>query len=166
MSLNFLLEHLKPECLALPAVTQFVPLQIRRRGVEMRLVLSNKGPSRDPDRTLLKAIARGYKWFQELASGRSISTSEIARREGIDDGYVRRLMLLGLIAPRVIDSIAEGMHKPELTANCLPRPEHLPLDWKSRFFKFFPTQGTEFLAQRFHRRTRRARPIANFRDRG
>src|SRR5438034_6145156 len=53
------------------------PVAFRRRGVEMRLVLPADDRSRcDP--TLIKAIARGRSWFEELAAGRARSLRELA----------------------------------------------------------------------------------------
>ena len=49
------------------------PLAFKRRGIEMRLVLSEAGMQNDRSRcdpTLIKAIARGRAWFEELAAGR------------------------------------------------------------------------------------------------
>jgi site-specific DNA recombinase len=51
--------------------TRFVPLQMKRRGVAMRLVIGDGISTRKTDPTLLKAIARGHKWFNELVSGRA-----------------------------------------------------------------------------------------------
>jgi hypothetical protein len=59
-----------------------VPLQVRRRGIEMRLVL---GGGADPkvDSATLKAVARANRWLAELLSGRSSSLVEIGTREGV-----------------------------------------------------------------------------------
>lgn len=61
-----------------------VPTRIRRRGVEMKLVLGNQGTtSANPDVALTKAVARGHRWFEELATGRARTFSEIAEREAV-----------------------------------------------------------------------------------
>jgi hypothetical protein len=73
--------------------TQFVPLQLRRRGVAMRLVIGGGLSTRKTDPTLLKAVARGHKWFNELVSGQAAFTREIAARwlRGGDSPNQRRL---------------------------------------------------------------------------
>ena len=49
-----------------------VPIQIMRRGVEMRLVIEgNRAPAPRADLALLKAIARALHWSDELLSGRA-----------------------------------------------------------------------------------------------
>src|ERR1700730_18370565 len=61
------------------------PVALRRRGVEMRLVLPGlpqQNHSSRCDPTLIKAIARGRAWFEELAAGRARSLRELAERDG------------------------------------------------------------------------------------
>ena len=107
------------------------PMAFRRRGVEMRLVLPavaiQNGPSRcDP--TLIKAIARGRAWFEELAAGRARSLRELAERDGITRRYVRRLVDLAFLSPELVDAILHGRQPVELTATRLTELD-LPLDW-------------------------------------
>jgi hypothetical protein len=40
----------------------------------------------------LRSLARGYCWLAELAEGSVKSVAEIARREGLTDRYVSRLI--------------------------------------------------------------------------
>ena len=64
------------------AVSRFIPMQIKRRGVELRLVFNrDRGKTRKADPALLKAIARAHRWFDDLVSGRvrSRPKSETAR---------------------------------------------------------------------------------------
>jgi site-specific DNA recombinase len=110
-------------------ITRFVPLQLRRRGVELRIVMEGEAASnRTVDATLLKAIARGYGWFGELASGHATDTLQIAKREGLGDRYVRRLIPLAFLAPSIIEAICEGRQPADLTAERLTRAK-LPLEW-------------------------------------
>lgn len=49
----------------------FVPMKLKRHGVEMRIVLDGKVQvRRKVGPALLKAIARARRWFEEVASGR------------------------------------------------------------------------------------------------
>ena len=52
------------------SMSRLIPLQMRRRGVETRLVIpgAQVAVSRT-DPALLQAVARGYQWFGELAAG-------------------------------------------------------------------------------------------------
>jgi site-specific DNA recombinase len=87
---------------------RFVPVKVKRRGVEMRLIISGGDQPRKPDPALLKGFARARGWFEELASGRVRSFVEIARREGLPKRYVTRLTKLALVSPAFVEAIAEG----------------------------------------------------------
>ena len=111
-------------------MTRFIPIEMQRRGVEIRLVIEGEsGRAARPDAALLKAIARGYRWFHELASGRTASIREIAKREGVYDSYVKRLIPLALLAPEIVQSVCDGAQPATLTAEVLKRNAPLPLEW-------------------------------------
>lgn len=109
--------------------TRFVPIQMRRRGVAMRLVIGGGVSTKKTDPTLLKAVARGYKWFNELASGRAMFTREIAAREGVNERFVRRLIPLSFLSPAIVQAIAEGRHPADLTGEALTRGIAVPVGW-------------------------------------
>jgi hypothetical protein len=77
-------------------------------------------------------VARGYRWFSELASGTATNTLEIAKREGVGDSYIRRLIPLALLAPTVIEAICSGRHSVELSTEALTRRVSLPIDWREQ----------------------------------
>ena len=81
------------------------------------------------DPSLLKAVARGYRWFSELASGRAASIREIAERERVYDSYVKRLIPLALLAPEIVQRICDGSQPATLTAEALKHTAPLPLEW-------------------------------------
>jgi len=112
------------------SILHAVPAQIRRRGVEMRLVLDGGNTqTAKPDPVLIKAVARAHKWFDDLASGRARSLGDIARREGVSDRYVSHLMPLAFLAPDIIEAILAGTQPADLTAETLTRRTELPLSW-------------------------------------
>jgi site-specific DNA recombinase len=105
--------------------------EFRRRGVEMKLVLPGAATQNDRSRcdpTLIKAIARGRAWFEELASGRARSLRELAERDGMTRRYVRRLVDLTFLSPELVEVILQGRQPVELTATRLTELD-LPLDW-------------------------------------
>lgn len=109
-------------------IVRDIPMQMRRRGVEMRLIIGGTGPAR-VDQTLLKTIVRAHKWFNDLASGRVRNMTEIASKEGVDKSYVSRVVNLAFLAPDITESIIAGRQNADLTAEKLIRRIHLPLDW-------------------------------------
>jgi site-specific DNA recombinase len=114
-------------------ITQDFPLRIKRRGVEMKLVID--GPARqappNPDPVLLREISRAHRCFDALVSGRS-SVAELATHEGISDRYLSTLLPLAFLAPEIAEAIAAGTQPPELTSHRLIRRVDLPIAWAAQ----------------------------------
>jgi site-specific DNA recombinase len=99
----------------------------------MRLVIQgNRAPAALADLALIKVIARGRQWADELLAGRVESVAAIARREGVLPNYVRRLTRLAFLAPRIVEAIAAGHQPAELTAKALTERIELPLLWSEQ----------------------------------
>ena len=95
-------------------VRHVIPTRMRRRGVEMRLALqSGKTGASDArvDPAFVKAIVRGRKWFEQVASGEAQSFAEIARVEGVGRRYVANLIPLAFPAPDIVASIFPGHNR-------------------------------------------------------
>jgi site-specific DNA recombinase len=113
------------------AIELTAAVAFRRRGTETRLMLPGLAQHNRPARCdpgLIKAIARGRAWFEELATGRARSLQELAAREGITRRYIRRLVNLAFLSPPLVEAIVQGRHPIELTATRLTELD-LPLDW-------------------------------------
>ena len=108
-----------------------IPMKMKRRGIEMRLIINGAGPVR-VDQTLLKTIVRAHKWFNDLATGKVKNMAEIASREGVDKSYVSRVVNLAFLAPDIIESIVAGQQPADLSAEKLIRRIDLPLDWSKQ----------------------------------
>jgi len=114
-------------------LVRFVPLKVKRRGVEMRLIINGGDEPRKPDPALLKAFARARGWFEELASGRVRSLVEIARREGLAKRYVTRLTKLAFVSPAFVEAIAKGELPIATNLQMLMDGRvELPLDWEAQ----------------------------------
>nr|WP_299365647.1 hypothetical protein [uncultured Paracoccus sp.] len=116
-------------------VTLHVPFRVVKRGgrKEMQMPEGATQPRRT-DNTLVKALARAFRWKRMLESGEFASISELAEREGIAFTYMARLMRLSLLAPEIVDAIMEG-RQPEIVtlANMM---DPFPLDWKEQRIRF------------------------------
>jgi DNA invertase Pin-like site-specific DNA recombinase len=102
-----------------------------RRGAETKLVLPGLAQQKHNSRcdpALIKAVARGRAWFEELATGRVRSLQELAKRDGISRRYIRRLVGLAFLSPQLVEAILQGGQSVELTATRLTELD-LPLDW-------------------------------------
>ena len=111
-------------------LSRVVPLRMKRRGVETRIIMTaSEDLPRKVDSALLKAVARSKAWFEELASGRVRSLTDIARREKIAPRYVERLSRLSFVAPRIVEAICQGRQPADLSAERLLNRIDLPLEW-------------------------------------
>jgi len=112
---------------AMLSMTRFIALRMKRRGMEMRLIIEGaQAPPRMPEVALLKAIAQAHRWFEELLSGRATSLAAIASRQGVTDRYVARLIRLAFLAPKIVEAIAERGALADLK---LTPHVDLPLNW-------------------------------------
>jgi hypothetical protein len=106
-------------------------VDFKRRGIASKIVvpgLPQQNQASNCDPALIKAIARGRAWFDELATGRARSLGELAQRDGITRRYIRRLVDLAFLSPRLVDAILQGRQPVELTATRLTELD-LPFDW-------------------------------------
>ncbi|HZD24813.1 MAG TPA: hypothetical protein VE631_01025 [Alphaproteobacteria bacterium] len=109
-----------------------MPAQIKRRGVEMRLILDGPSVATKPDRALIKAIVRAHRWFDDLVSGRARTLGEIAEAEGYHKRYVGRLLPLTFLAPDIIEAILAGTQPVDITAEMLTRFSDLLTSWSDQ----------------------------------
>jgi site-specific DNA recombinase len=116
-----------------PTLTRETPLRIKRRGVEMRLIIECQDPAPSQvDPILLKEIARAQRCFKALVTGHARSLAELARREGVTDSYVSTRLPLAFLAPDIIEAIVNGTQPADLTAKKLITRVDLPLDWHAQ----------------------------------
>jgi hypothetical protein len=114
-------------------LTRSFPMQMKRRGAELRLIVGDRRRSAATiDLSLLKAVARAHRWFNEISSRKARSLAEIAKREGLAVRYVGRLIRLAFLAPDIVESIVEGRQPTTLTTEALTRRIELPLEWDSQ----------------------------------
>ena len=82
---------------------------------------------RRTDSTLVKALARAFRWKLMLESGEFATIAELAEREGIAPSYMTRVLRLTLLAPDIVEAILDGKQGPEVTLALLLEP--LPVEW-------------------------------------
>jgi len=106
-------------------ITVHVPFRVVKRGgrKEMHLPANARRHSK-PDNTLVKALARAFRWKRRLESGEYATIAELAEREGIAVSYLTRVLRLTLLAPEIVEAVLDGRQGPEVTLARLlePRP--------------------------------------------
>jgi len=102
-----------------------VPLAVRKRGGR-KLVLTpgstmNRCPS-GADSTLVKALARAFRWRRMMETGRFATLNELAAAEKINSSYASRLLRLTLLAPGIVEAILDGRQADGMTLPVLMEP--------------------------------------------
>src|SRR6202521_3771792 len=115
------------------AIARSFPMQLKRRGVELRLIVGDHNRSAAiVDLALLKAVARAHRWFDRIRTGKASLLAASAAREELAVRYVGRLIRLAFLAPDIVEVIVEGRQPTTLTAEALTRRIELPLSWCSQ----------------------------------
>jgi hypothetical protein len=109
-----------------------IPMRFQRRGGRKRIVApdgSAIAPSSkpQPDGTLVKALARAWRWQRMLDEGVYTTIGEIGDAEDTSKSYVSRILRLALLAPDLVESIVAGKTDQALMLETLERP--LPASW-------------------------------------
>lgn len=99
------------------AIVVRIPVRFYRRNGR-QMVLTQAGPA-DNGRengqrndALVTAIAKAYRWQEQLESGEYAGLEELAAANGVDRTYVGRILRLTSLAPDIVEAILEG-NEPE-----------------------------------------------------
>jgi len=118
----------------LPASTITCPISLRRRGVELRMVLSDGSDAdrRKPDPALIDLIMRARRYLGSLTDGSERSLTDVAAAEATDLSEVSRLLPLAFLSPTIIERILQGGQPANLNAQFLSRLTELPISWSEQ----------------------------------
>jgi site-specific DNA recombinase len=106
-----------------------VPIQLRRRGVEAKLVMLAAGPRPSPpDAKLLALLGDACRWIDDLAHGRATSVKDLAQRSNRNAAEISHILPLAFLAPEIVEAILEGRQPIDLTPRQLKRGT-LPCRW-------------------------------------
>ena len=83
--------------------------------------------SRRTDNTLVKALARAFRWNRMLESGEFATIAELAEREGIATSYMTRVLRLTLLSPDIVGAILDGKQGRKITLARVLEP--FPAEW-------------------------------------
>ena len=107
-----------------------VPLRMKRRGVEMRMVIEGApAQSTYADPVLISALSQAHRWADELTTGKAKSMLEIAKRENVRLKHVQLSLPLAFLAPPIVEAILNGTQPVTLTTFELTRRMDLAMDW-------------------------------------
>ena len=107
-----------------------VPMGFKRRGGRKEIILpadAESEPKVQPNRPLVLALARAYRWQQMMESGEVPGLEAIAAQQGVDRAYVSRILGLATLAPDLTQAALKGDEPGNLSLAKLH--QSLPLRW-------------------------------------
>lgn len=109
-------------------MTLHVPFRIVKRGGRKEMQMPDHvRPERTPDSTLVKALARAFRWKRMLEAGEFATIAELAEREGIATSYMTRILRLAQLEPGIIEAVLDGRQNDAVTLARLMDP--FPISW-------------------------------------
>ncbi len=116
-----------------------LPMTFKLRGGRKVIVLpdgrqGSPAPMATIDNTMIKAIARAFRWQKLLENGTYGCLEEIARAEKIGSSFVSRVVRLALLAPDIVEAILAGKQPASLTLKDLMAP--FPVEWAGQRVRF------------------------------
>ena len=90
-------------------------------------------PTPHKETNLIKILAQAYKWHQDILTGRTFK--EVSEREKVSEQYVRRILELSFLSPKIVHSILAGKQPADCTLKQL-LSIHTP-NWREQEEMFF-----------------------------
>jgi DNA invertase Pin-like site-specific DNA recombinase len=105
-----------------------IDAHLKRTGKVVRLVQDNGrlASGAEPQKHLVKLMRQARIWWREM-SDEGLSALELARRHGVNDSYVSRVVRINFLAPSIVEAILAGEQPAALDARAMLRD--LPLSW-------------------------------------
>jgi hypothetical protein len=90
-------------------ITVRVPLRFTVRGGRKTIISETSRTAQFAPRTrfddsVIKALARAYRWKKKLEDGTYATIGDLANVEKINESYVKRLLRLNLLAPHIVEA--------------------------------------------------------------
>ena len=86
--------------------------------------------------SLITALAKAYRWQDQLESGQYRDLEDIARANKVDRSYVGRILQLTSLAPDIVESILDGTEYSELSLRDFRKG--IPFLWEEQRRMFGP----------------------------
>ena len=117
-----------------------IPMTFKKRSGKAIIVLPNgeRAIARREaiiDNSMIKILARAYRWQRMLLDGTHSSIDDLSRAEKITASYVSRVLRLAYLSPTIVEAILDGKYPAHLTLKDLMEP--FPLEWDRQVAHFF-----------------------------
>ena len=103
------------------------PFQIRKRGVETKIILAETTDNKDD--ALIRNLALAHHWLERIRAGETFG--DIARSDDISKRRVQHMIDLAFLAPDIVRDVLAGKQPLGFTSDwCKARA--LPSDWQDQ----------------------------------
>ena len=107
-----------------------IPMRFKRQGGHKPILAPDASdlapPTRaQPDGTLVKALARAWRWQRQLDAGVYVSLAE-----KLSPSYVSRIARLALLAPDIVEAILAGTLNQGVILDRLEKG--VPVEWEAQ----------------------------------
>jgi site-specific DNA recombinase len=116
-----------------PTIILTANARLMRCGLEVRLAIPSEAPQQESTRasqSLIKAVARGRNWYEQLTSRGNMSLGELAQASQVNDRYASRILRFAFLAPDIIEAILEGRQPKGMTLE--KAFLDMPLSWEKQ----------------------------------
>lgn len=103
------------------------PFQLRKRGVETRVVLADAPTSQDE--VLIRNIARAHAWLARIKAGETFA--QVSDAEGTSKRRIQQMIDLAFLAPDIVRDVMDGRQPLGFTSDWCKTHE-LPSDWSKQ----------------------------------
>lgn len=113
-------------------ITVRIPMTWKRHGGRKVIIAPDEGdawaPAKPrPDETVIRALARAYRWKRMLENGTHASINALAEGEKINRAYVCRLLSLTLLSPEITEAVLDGTQSKGMMLEEMVKA--MPSDW-------------------------------------
>lgn len=112
-------------------LTITAPFQLRRRGVEAKIISGTK--TNTPDAKLIDVLGKAHNWLHRLKSGEPVK--QIATAEGHAEYYISTRVRLALLSPKIQEAILAGNQPADLSLETLVKRK-IPISWDDQERRF------------------------------
>jgi len=114
------------------AIVIRIPMAFKKCGGRKEIILPEgvdaaEPPKPQPQRPLVVALAKAFKWQKMMESSQVGSIKELARRNRVNPSYIARILRLATLAPDIVEAIVDGREPSGLSLRKLTG--NLPLLW-------------------------------------
>ncbi len=107
----------------------FIPLKLHRRNGRKHVIVPTEAAKTRHSVSLkeitpsILAVARAFRWRNQVESGEATSYAALAQRLGLSATYLARVIRLTLLAPDIVEAILDGQEPAGFSLDAIYRAD-------------------------------------------